>query len=178
MWGTMYRMQLECDFDAQLYAAVALQLPHADWLARSPLCFLRADGKANIMSAGGDGFTKKNSRAMVCHRCGVNRSMVLRKFGGQEVALQGIKGPARVTGEFRYKPSDRRTPNFGAYGVMRVAIAGLNGMVRVLITHGGASKSAAARMVQGVVNGTRKVARTVKRKVGGREGKCQKTSGH
>ena len=41
-------------------------------------------------------------------------------------------------------------------------MAGLNGTVRVLITHGGASKSAAARMVQGVVTGARKVARTLR----------------
>ena len=85
------------------------------------------------MLAGGDGFTKKSPGAMVCHCCGTNRSTALPKFGGQEVALEGIKRRARLTG------------------------------VRVLITYGGALKSAAARMVQGVVNGARKVARTVRR---------------
>ena len=84
-------MQLACDFDAQMRAAVALQLPHVDGLARNPLFFLRADGKTHIMLAGGDGFTKKSPGAMVCHCCGANRSTVLRKFGGQEVALKGSR---------------------------------------------------------------------------------------
>ena len=62
MWATVYSMQSECDFDTQLRAATALQLPHADGVACSPLFFVRADGKAHIMLAGGDGFTKKSPR--------------------------------------------------------------------------------------------------------------------
>ena len=50
---------------------------------------------------------------------------------------------------------------------MRVAFAVLNRTVRVLITHGGALKSASARMVQGVVNGAQKLARTVRPGTGG-----------
>ena len=113
------------------------------------------------MLAGGDGFTKKNPGAMVCYCCGANRCRVLHTFGGQEVALEGIKGRAGLTGVFCDIPADRRIPDFGAHGVMRFAIAGLNGMVRVLVTHGGASKRASVRMVQGAVNGARRVARTV-----------------
>ena len=67
------------------------------------------------MSAGGDGFTKKSPGAMVCHCGGADRSTVLRKFGGQEVALQGIKGRARLTGVFRDILADRRIPDFGAH---------------------------------------------------------------
>ena len=156
MWATVHRMQSECNFHAQHRAVVALQLPHVDGLARSPLFLLRADGKAHIMLAGGDNFTKKRPGAMVCHCCGANRSTVLRKFGGQEVVLQRIKGCARLTGVFLDIPADRRIPDFGAHGVMCVAIAGLHGTVRVLITDARASKSAAARMVQRVVNGERK----------------------
>ena len=37
MWATVYNMQLECDFDTQLGAAKALQLPHADGVARNPI---------------------------------------------------------------------------------------------------------------------------------------------
>jgi hypothetical protein len=162
MWATVYGMQSECDFDTQLRAATALQLPHADGVARSPLFFVRADGKAHIMLAGGDGFTKKSPGAMVCHCCGANSETVLRKFGGQEVALEGIKGHVRLTGVFRDIPADRRIPDFGAHGVMRVAIAGVNGIVRGLVTHGGVSRKSAATMVQGVINGARKVARTVR----------------
>ena len=161
MWATVYSMQSECDFDTQLRAATALQLPHADGVARSPLFFVRADGKAHIMLAGGDGFTKKRPGAMVCHCCGANSATVLRKFGGQEVALEGIKGHVRLTGVFRDIPADRRIPDFGAHGVMRVAFPGVNGIVRGLVTHGGVSRKNAATMVQGVVNGARKVARTV-----------------
>ena len=63
------------------------------------------------------------------------------------MALEGIKGRARLTGVFCDIPGDRRIPDFDAHGVMCVAIAGLNRTVRVLITYGGASKSASARMV-------------------------------
>ena len=131
-------------------------------MARSPLFFVPADGKAHIMLAGGDGFTKKSPRAMVCHSCGANRETVLRKFGGQEVALEGINGHVRLTGVFRDILADRRVPDFGAHGVMCVAISGVNGIVRVLVTHGGVSRKSAASMVQGVLNVARKVARTVR----------------
>ena len=155
-------MQSECDFDTQLHAATALQVPHADGVAHSPLFFVRADGKAHMMLAGGDGFTKESPGAIVCHCCGANREKVLRKFGGKEVALEGIKGHIRLTGVFRDIPADLRVRDFGAHGVMRVAIAGVNGIVRVLVTHGGVSRKSAATMVQGVLNGARKVAPTVR----------------
>ena len=114
------------------------------------------------MLAGGDGFTKKSLAAMVCHSCGANRETVLRKFGAQEVALEGIKGHVRLTGVFGDIPADRRVPHFRAHGVMRIAIARVNGIVRVLVTHGGVSRRSAASMVHGVLNGARKVARTVR----------------
>ena len=100
MWATVYSMQSESDLLTQLRAATALQLPHADRVARSP-----------ILLAG---------------------------------------------------PADRRAPDFGAHAVTRVAIAGVNGMVRVLVTHGGVSRKSAATMVQGVLKGARKVAGTVR----------------
>ena len=162
MWATVYSMQSECDFDTQLRAATALQLPHAYGVPRSPLFFVRVDGKAHIMLAGGDGFTKKSPWAIVSHYCGANRETGLRNFGGQGVALEGIKGHVRLAGVLRDIPADRCDPYFGAHGVMRVAIAGVNGIVRVLVTHGGVSTKSAATMVQGVLNGARKVARTVR----------------
>ena len=168
MWATVYSMQSQCDFDTQLRAATALQLPHADGVTRSPLFFVRADGKAHIMLAGGDSFTKKSPGAMVCQCCGANRETVLRKFGGQEVAVEGIKGHARLTGVFRDIPADRRVPDFGAHGVMPVAVVGVNEIVRVLVTHGAVSRKSAATMVQGVLNGAQKVARMVRPGCGGR----------
>ena len=114
------------------------------------------------MLAGGDGCTKKSPGAMVCHCCGASRETVWCKFGGQEVAPEGIKGHLRLTRVFRDIPADRRVPYFGAHGVMRVAIGGVNGIVRVLVTHGGVSGKSAATMVQGVLNGARKVARTLR----------------
>ena len=120
---------------------------------------MRADGKAHIMLAGGDGFTKKSPGTMVCHCCGGNLETILRKLGGQEVAVEGNKGHVRRTGVFRDIPADRRVLDFGAHGVMCVAIAGVNGIVRVLVTHGGVSKKSAATMAQGVLNGAPKVAR-------------------
>ena len=163
MWAVVWSMQSEFDFDTQLRAATAVQLPHADGVARSPLFFVQADGKAHIMPAGGDGFTKKSPGAMVCRCCGTNRETILRPFGGQEVAVEGIKGHVRPTGVFRDIAADRRVPDFGVHGVMHVPIAGVNGIERELVTHGGVSRKSAATMVQGVLNGTRKVARRVQR---------------
>ena len=51
MWATVYCIQLECDFDVQLRATVALQLPHADEVARGPRFLPWADGKGHIMLA-------------------------------------------------------------------------------------------------------------------------------
>ena len=78
------------------------------------------------------------------------------------MALEGIKGCARLTGVFHDIPAECRIPDFGAHGAMCVSIAGLNGTVKVLITHGGASNSTAARMVDGVVNCPWQMARTVR----------------
>ena len=125
MWATMYTMQSESDFDTQLRAATDLELLHADGVAPGHLFFVRVDGKAHIMLAGGDGFTKKSPGAMVCQCCGANHETALRKLGGQEVALKGIKGHVRLTEVFPDIAADRRVPDFGAHGVMRVAIAGV-----------------------------------------------------
>ena len=45
---------------------------------------------------------------------------------------------------------------------MRVAIVGVNGIVRGLVTQGGVSRKSAPTMVHGVVNGARKVAHMVR----------------
>ena len=76
--------------------------------------------------------------------------------------METIKGHVRLTGLFSDIPADRRVPDFGAHGVMCVAIAGVNEIVRVLETHGRVSRKSAATMVQGVLNGARKVACTVR----------------
>ena len=56
----------------------------------------------------------------------------------------GLEGHTRLIVVFHDIPVDRRILEFGAHSVMRVAmmIPGLNG-VRVLVTHGGTSKSSA-----------------------------------
>ena len=76
--------------------------------------------------------------------------------------MEGIKGHVRLTGVSRDIPADRRVPDVGAHGVMRVAVTGVNEIVRVLVTHGGVSRKRAATMAQGALNGARKVARTVR----------------
>ena len=90
MWATAYRMQSECDFHAQLCAAVALELPHADGLAHNPL-FLRADGKAHIMLAGEDGFTKKSRGANGPHCCGGNVPHYCASIGDKKWPLKGSR---------------------------------------------------------------------------------------
>ena len=86
------------------------------------------------------------------------------------MALEGIKGRVRLTRVFRGIPADRRVPDFGGHGIMPVAIAEINGIVRVLVTHGGVSRKSAPTMGQGVLNGARKVARTVRPEKGGGAG--------
>ena len=91
-WATVYRMQSECGFDAQIRVAKALCLPHTDGVERDPLFFLRADGKAHMILACGDGFTKTTPGAMVCHCCGKNMETVLQCFGGARWPWHKLKG--------------------------------------------------------------------------------------
>ena len=113
-WATVYRMQTECNFGAQIRAAPALRLPHVDGVERQPLLFLRADGKAHVILAGGDSFAKKSPGAMVCHCCGKTRQTVLQRFSGAEVAMANIAGRLRLTGVFRDIPLERRIPDYVA----------------------------------------------------------------
>ena len=93
-------MQTECNFDALIRAAQALRLPHADGVERQPLPFLWADGKAHVILAGADSFTKKSPGAMACHCCGKHRQTVLQRFGGAEVAMPAIEGGPPLTGVY------------------------------------------------------------------------------
>ena len=160
-WATVYRMQTECNFDAQIRAAQALCLPHADKVECQLLPFVRADGRARVIMARGAFFAKESLGAMICHCCGKNGQIVLQWFGGPELAMAGIEGPTRLTGVFRDIPSERCIPNYGAHGASRVAWA-RNGMVSVLREHGGMSVPSTAKFVQDSVNGARKAARSAR----------------
>ena len=158
----MYRMQTECNFDAQIGAAKALRLPHADGVERRPLLFLWAHGKAHVILAGADSFAKKSPGTMVCHCCGKNRQTVPQRFAGAEVAMAGIEGQPRLTCVFRDIPLERRIPDYGSRGVLQVSHFALNGMVSMLRKHGGMSRPLAAKLVQDSVNVARKVAITAR----------------
>ena len=160
-WKTVFALQNECDFDGQLRAAATAKLPQDDGGVRTPLFFLRADGKAHVLLAGVDGFAKQSPGAMVCHCCSKNRDTVLRRVGNAEVANAGIEGTVRFTGVFRDIPADQRIPDYGAHGVLRVCNGALSGTVGVLMAQGGMSRANTARLVQRVVNGAREAARTV-----------------
>ena len=154
-------MQLECDFDTLLRAATALQLPRADGVHAAPYSSSGPMARATSCWPAGTASPRRAPGLRCATAAAQTVKRFLRKDGGQEVALEGIKGHVRLTVVFRDTPTYRRNPDFGAHGVMRVAIAGVNGIVRVLLTHGGVSGKSAATMVQGVLNGARKVARTV-----------------
>ena len=114
---------------------------------RAPMFFVQADGKAHVLLDGGDGFAKQSPGAMVCHCCSKNRDTVLQRFGSAEVANAGIEGTVRFTGVFRDIPADRRIPDYGAYGVLRVCNSAFSGTVGVLMAQGGMSRGNAARLV-------------------------------
>ena len=147
-WATVYGMQLDCDFDAQIRAVAALRLPHTDGVDCEMLFFLLADCKAHVILDGGDGFTEKSPGAMMCHCCGKNRETVLQRFGGGEMAMASIVGQVRATGVCRGIPAERCIPDCGSHGVLRVAHCGLNGMVKVLREHGLLLRLAAARLTR------------------------------
>ena len=161
-WATVYRMQNECNFDAQIRAAQALRLHHANRVEHHPLLFLWADGKAHVILAGGDSFTKKSPGAMVGHCCGKNCGSVLQRFRGAEVAMAGIEVRPRLTGVFHEIPSERLIPDHGVHGVLRVSQCTLNGMVSVLREHGGMFPPLAVKLVQDSINGARMVVRTAR----------------
>ena len=72
----------------------------------------------------------------MCHRCGAKRATVLQKFGGPKVVVEGIKSHACLIRVFHDAPLDRRIPDFGAHGILPMAIVGLNGMISVLTVKG------------------------------------------
>ena len=75
---------------------------------------------------------------MWCHYCGQNPDTLLRRFGRAELAVEveEIKGPACVTVVFRGILFNLHIPEVG---VLRDANTVLNGIVRVLMRHGGGS---------------------------------------
>ena len=67
----------------------------------------------------------------------------------------------RFTGVFRDIPGDRQIPEYGAGLILRGCSSAFSGTVGVLLAHGGMTSGNAARLVQRVINGARKAARTV-----------------
>ena len=129
---------------------------------RAPLFFVRANGKAHVLLARGDGFAKRSPRAMVCHCCIKNRDTVLRRFGSAEVANAGIEGTVHFTGLSRDSLADRQIPDYGAHGVLRVCNSTFPGTVGVLMAKGAMSRGNASRLVQQVVTGAWEAARTLR----------------
>ena len=97
-WKTVFALQNQCDFDGQLRAAAIAKLPQDDEGVHASLFFLRANGKAYVLLAGGDGFAKQSPGAMVCHCCSKDRDTILGRFGSAEVASAGMAGTLRFTG--------------------------------------------------------------------------------
>ena len=67
----------------------------------------------------------------------------------------------RITGLFRDIPADRRIPDYGARGILRVCNSTFSSTVGVLKAPGGMSRGNTARLVQRVVNGAWEAASTV-----------------
>ena len=104
-----FALQSECDFAGQLRGAATAKLPQVDGGGCAPLFFLRADGKAHVLLARGDGFAKQSLGAMVCHYCSKNCDTVLRRFGSPGVANAGFEGRVPFKGVFWDIPADRLT---------------------------------------------------------------------
>ena len=87
-WGTIYSIAQNCHFDDQLHRASLIEHMDACDTKHTPLFFLVADGKAQVLMSGVSAFTKK--MGCVCWACARDRKSVLELFGTPDAIRQAL----------------------------------------------------------------------------------------
>ena len=163
-WDTLYAASQEIDFDDELRKAATISFKDTAGTDRQSLFFLCADGKAQVLMAGCQNWKAESPGATVCWVCMRNRALCLATFGTAS-AIDGNWEPAvAISAIYRTIMSDRRVPDYGLHGVLRVLLCAVNGTRDLVVQLTGKAPATVARtMLQPVLDEARLAARTCTR---------------
>ena len=163
-WQTLYAASQEIDFDDELRKVATVSFKDTAGNDRRSLFFLCADGKAQVLMAGCQNWNAESTGATVCWVCMRNRALCLATFGTAS-AIDGNWEPAvAINAIYRTITSDRRVPDYGLHGVLRVLLCAINGTRDLFVQSTGKAPATVARtMLQPVLDQARLAARTCTR---------------
>ena len=165
-WETLYAASHEIDFDDELRKAATVSFKDTTGNDRQSLFFffLSADGKAQVLMAGCQKWKAEFPGATVCWVCMRNRALCLATFGTAS-AIDGKWGAAvAINAIYRTIMSDRRVPDYGLHGVLRVLLCAVNGTRDLVVQLKGKAPATVVRtMLQPVLDEARLAARTCTR---------------
>ena len=163
-WETLYAASQEIDFDDELRKAATVSFKDTAGNDTQSLFFLCADGKAQVLMAGCQNWKVESPGATVCWVCMRNRALCLATFGTAS-AIDGNWEPAvAINAIYRTITSDRRVPDYGLHGVLRVLLCVVNGTRDLVVQLTGKAPATVARtMLQPVLDEARLAARTCTR---------------
>ena len=121
--------------------------------------FLCANGKAQILMANCKNCKAEAPQASVCWVCGCNRAQCLANFGLEDT-IRGWWDVVLLTAADI--AADRRIPDYGLHGVLRVTICGISGMRdAVAATTGNSAAVVVRNLFQPILDVARIQAKTV-----------------
>ena len=161
---TIYAASQEIDFDDELRKAATVSLENTVGKDRQSLFFLCADGKAQVLMAGCQNWKAECPGATVCWVCMRSRALWFATFGTASAIDTGRIGAVAIGAMYRTITSDRRVPDYGLHGVLRVLFCGINGTRDLVVQLTSKAPANEARtMLQPVLDEARLAARTCTR---------------
>ena len=108
--------------------------------------------------------SSESPAATVCWVCMRNRALCLATFGTASAIDGNWEGAVAIGAIYRTITSDRRVPNYGLHGVLRVPLCGINGTQDLVVQlTRKAPATVACTMLQPVLDEARLAARTCTR---------------
>ena len=165
---TLYAASQEIYFDDELRKAATVRFMDTGGNDRQSLFFLCADGKAQLLMAGCQNWKAESRGATVWWVCMRNRALCLATFGTASAIDGSWEGVVAIGAIYRTITSDRRVPDYGLHGVLRVLLcvvsSGINGTRDPVVQlTGKAPATLACTMLQPVLDEARLAAQTCTR---------------
>ena len=149
------------DFDDELRKAANVSFRDTGGNNRQSLFFLCADGKAQVLMAGCQNWKAESPGATVCWVCMRNRAGCLATFGTASAIDGNWEAAVAISAIYGTITSDRRVPDYGPPGVLRVLLCAINGTWDVVVQLTGKAPANVARtMLQPVLDEARLAAGT------------------
>ena len=155
-WETLYAASQEIDFDDELRKAATVSFKDTAGNDRQSLFFLCADGKAQGLMAACQNWKAESPSATLCWVRMRNCAVCLATFGTAS-AIDGNWEPAvAINAIYRTITSDRRVPDYGLHGVLRVLLCAVNGTRDLVVQLTGKAPAIVVRtMLQPVLDEAR-----------------------